>query len=83
MNELEYSNAEFEAEIKRTDDGAILIWGDYVANQWEEKFDNLSAAVARLALLIHCSDPSIRTMFSLDNGTFNREWNTIVKDYTF
>lgn len=31
----------------------ILVWGDYVANAWEEEFMLLSTTMARLATLIH------------------------------
>ena len=31
----------------------VLIWGDYVANVWEEEYDLLSQATARMAQLIH------------------------------
>lgn len=32
----------------------FLTWGDYVANDWAEAFDNLSDALTRLALLVEC-----------------------------
>lgn len=31
----------------------VLIWDDYVANIWEEEFDLLSTATARMATLLH------------------------------
>lgn len=47
-----YHNDEFEAEIKRVDESFMLWWGDYVANEWTETYDDLAVAVARLAVLI-------------------------------
>lgn len=34
----------------------VLIWGDYVANVWEEEYELLSTATARMAQLIHVNE---------------------------
>ena len=49
---MSYCNHEFESEVIATDDGFELRWGDYVANEWVERYADLPVAVARLALLI-------------------------------
>lgn len=44
-----------------------LRWTDYVANDWTEPFESLSAAVARLATLIYCLESDPERMFSTAN----------------
>lgn len=34
----------------------VLWWTDYVANSWEEMFDSLPVAIARLASLVKCGE---------------------------
>jgi hypothetical protein len=34
----------------------VLIWGDYVANVWEEEYELLSTATARMAQLIYVNE---------------------------
>ncbi len=31
-------------------------WGDYVANAWDEKYDSLGVALARVAVIVHASE---------------------------
>jgi len=42
--------------IRRGDgaDKVVLSWTDYVANQWDEEYDNLAQALTRCALLLAC-----------------------------
>lgn len=42
--------------IRHSGDGdkVVLSWTDYVANQWDEEYDNLAQALTRCALLIEC-----------------------------
>lgn len=49
---ISYSDQSFRAEVTDTGEGFRIWWTDYVANDWEETYPDLSAAVARLALLI-------------------------------
>ena len=58
----------------------IFIWGDYVANVWEEKYELLSQATARMAQLIHCVafkrslgaySKLVRNFFHIQNRLYN------------
>lgn len=65
----------------------VLIWGDYVANAWEEKFEYLSQAMARTAQLIHVSEhdevlPESPVMFTAHGDEFVRAWNRFLKETT-
>jgi ribosomal protein S18 acetylase RimI-like enzyme len=63
----------------------VLIWGDYVANVWEEEYDLLSEATARMAQLIHVveRDPHGEIVgFAKHGDEFTSAWATFVKDTT-
>jgi len=64
----------------------VLIWGDYVANVWEEKFDNLSEATARMAQLIHIGEHEKQEgdtlMFEKDGDEFVSAWKQFNKETT-
>ena len=40
-------NEEFAPQVTDTGEGCRLWWTDYVANEWDEMFPDLAAAVAR------------------------------------
>lgn len=55
----------------------VLIWGDYVANAWEEEFDFLSQATARMAQVIYVSEQDeegLTVMFKKHGEEFNTAW---------
>jgi hypothetical protein len=62
----------------------VLIWGDYVANGWEEEFDLLSTATARMATLLHVlerePEGEIIGLNHVDKWAIT--WATIVKNNT-
>jgi ribosomal protein S18 acetylase RimI-like enzyme len=63
----------------------ILIWGDYVANVWEEEYEVLSEATARMAQLIHVveREPQGEIVgFAKYGDEFTSAWATFVKDTT-
>ena len=63
----------------------IFIWGDYVANVWEEKYELLSQATARMAQLIHCveqEDVSETVMFDKHGDEFTSAWDNFIKETT-
>ena len=63
----------------------VFIWGDYVANVWEEEFDLLSTATARMAQLIYINerDPEGEIVgFGKHGDEFTTAWTTFVKDTT-
>lgn len=65
----------------------VLVWGDYVANAWEETFEYLSQAMARTAQLIHASEhnefmPESAVMFTTHGDEFVRAWNRFLKETT-
>ena len=63
----------------------IFIWGDYVANVWEEKYELLSQATARMAQLIHCveqEDVGETVMFDKHGDEFTSAWDNFIKETT-
>lgn len=63
----------------------ILIWGDYVANVWEEEYELLSEATARMAQLIHIieREPEGEVIgFAKHGNEFTTAWNTFIKETT-
>lgn len=38
--------------IKQEDNTFLVVWGDYVANAWEEVYADLSVALARVSTLV-------------------------------
>ena len=63
----------------------VLVWGDYVANVWEEEYELLSTATARMAQLIYINerDPDGEiVVFDKHGDEFTTAWTTFVKDTT-
>lgn len=63
----------------------ILIWGDYVANVWEENFSHLSQATARMAQLMHVSEQDAQgetVMFEKHGDEFTSAWDNFLKETT-
>ncbi len=63
----------------------VLIWGDYVANVWEEKYELLSQATARMAQLIHIleREPQGEVVGFYKHGEdFTTAWATFIKETT-
>lgn len=62
----------------------VLIWGDYVANVWEESFDLLSTATARMATLIHVleREPEGEIIGLHDYNKWATTWANIVNSNT-
>jgi len=49
--------AEVQELLKPEDGKSFVVWvTDYVANSWEEKFDSLSVAIARVGSYVKCSE---------------------------
>ena len=62
----------------------VLIWGDYVANAWEEEFDLLSTATARMATLLHVleREPEGEIIGLSEVNEWATTWATIVENNT-
>ena len=62
----------------------VLIWGDYVANAWEEEFDLLSTATARMATLLHVleREPEGEIIGLNHVDKWATTWATIVENNT-
>lgn len=62
----------------------VLIWGDYVANGWEEEYELLSTATARMATLIHVleREPEGEIIGLKDVNEWATTWATIVETNT-
>ena len=64
----------------------VLIWGDYVANVWEEKYELLSQATARMAQLLHVLEREPQgenVWFDKHGDEFTTAWATFIKDTTW
>ena len=64
----------------------VLIWGDYVANVWEEKYELLSQATARMAQLLHVLERDTHgesVWFDKHGEEFTTAWATFIKDTTW
>jgi hypothetical protein len=65
-------------------DGFNVIWGDYVANVWEEKYDSLGAALARVAVLVHASEHTSDFGFiQSSKEEFTQAWDVAMKNFVF
>ena len=62
----------------------VLIWGDYVANVFEEKYELLSTATARMATLLHIleREPEGEVIGLTDSADWGRQWEKIAKEHT-
>ena len=62
----------------------VLVWGDYVANVWEEEFMLLSTTMARLATLIHVVEKEqVGVTIGLHDYTeWSKKWEEIVSENT-
>ena len=62
----------------------VLVWGDYVANGWEEEFDLLSTATARMATLLHVleREPEGEIIGLKNVNDWATTWATIVETNT-
>ena len=61
----------------------VLIWGDFVANVWEEKYELFSQATARMAQLLHVleREPQGEVVgFAKYDEDFTAAWATFIKD---
>jgi hypothetical protein len=46
----------------------VLSWGDYVANEWQERFTALSHALVRLAMLAKCCESDSDRFFAVSEA---------------
>lgn len=63
--------------------GCVLEWGDVVSNEFREEFNNLSSALARVALLAYCGSTDWDATFANSSGVFSSEWLEFAKKSTF
>lgn len=71
------STDDVEIYLVQLKDEYQLIWGDYVANVWQEKFSTLSTALSRLAQLIWITDKdnTERNLFLPAKENWETIWN--------
>ena len=73
-----------EVHVTLETDGFKVIWGDYVANAWEEKYDSLGTALARAAVLIHASEHNDNFGFKQSSEQeFAAAWKEAMDDFVF
>ena len=65
-------------------DGFQVLWGDYIANAWEEKYVSLGTALARAAVLVHGSEHNANFMFEQSSPEeFSSAWESAMKSFVF
>jgi hypothetical protein len=65
-------------------DGFKVLWGDYVANAWEEKYVSLGTALARAAVLVHASEHNDNFGFRQSSEQeFDQTWNQAMDAFVF
>jgi hypothetical protein len=65
-------------------DGFKVLWGDYVANAWEEKYVSLGTALARAAILVHASEHNDNFGFRQSSEQeFDQTWNQAMDAFVF
>lgn len=73
-----FSHAGDNAEIHITHENEEtfrVVWGDYIANAWEETYNNLSDALARAAVLVAgCDMASSWGFIQPDSESFSQTW---------
>lgn len=75
-----YSSNEMQAVILGQPNGtANLYWTDGVCGDWAEKFTSMSAAYARLAVLIECGTRDWAYGFAETAEAFEDRWTTEVE----
>lgn len=57
-------------DLAMLEEGYNLWWSDYVANEWEEFFPDLSSCLARLAVLVACGEHNFEPTFVHDGEEF-------------
>lgn len=57
-------------QVDTTDTGVTVTVSDYVANVWEETYDTVALAMARVAVLIHCAENDFDLYFMHDTPEF-------------
>jgi hypothetical protein len=65
-------------------DGFKVLWGDYVANAWEEKYVSLGTALARAAILVHASEHNDNFGFRQSSEQeFDQTWTQAMDAFVF
>lgn len=70
MNIFSHNFGDFVVSIDNTWSGFLLRWDDCVANEWIEEFADLSVCLARLAVLIACSESDFEKGFAQVQDVF-------------
>ena len=65
-------------------DGFKVLWGDYVANAWEEKYVSLGTALARAGILVHASEHNDNFGFRQSSEQeFDQTWTQAMDAFVF
>jgi hypothetical protein len=81
---FEFRGDSTEVFILLETDGFKVLWGDYIANAWEEKYDSLGTALARVAVLVHASEHNDNFGFHQPSEQeFAQAWNDAMKNFVF
>ena len=81
---FEFRGDSTEVFILLETDGFKVLWGDYVANAWEEKYVSLGTALARAAVLVHASEHNDNFGFRQSSEQeFDQTWNQAMDAFVF
>jgi hypothetical protein len=65
-------------------DGFNVTWGDYIANAWEEQYDSLGTALARVAVIVQASEINSNFGFKqADVSGFIMAWADAMDGFVF
>lgn len=53
---VKFEAPDFGGMLLEDEDGAILCWNDFVANEWVEQYSSVPGAMMRLALLLDATE---------------------------
>ena len=81
---FEFRGDSTEVFILLETDGFKVLWGDYIANAWEEKYVSLGTALARAAVLVHASEHNDNFGFHQSSEQeFAQAWNDAMENFVF
>jgi hypothetical protein len=65
-------------------DAFNVTWGDYVANAWEERYESLGTALARVAVIVQASEINSNFGFKqADVSEFILAWAAAMDGFAF
>lgn len=67
---MQFRHEDFGGAILEDDDGAALVWNDFVVNQWVELYSHTHLAMMRLAVMMFAAEGEDSLFFTQDRDGF-------------